>query len=105
MRVGGGRNEHAGKRDHREVLRDDYVVVRPGPNFDWFMAGMAAAQPMPAPPEPNPVSDDKHETTALSNFHRRIGAAAVGSLGCALARLGQDEREQPRALLLGPVSP
>ena len=28
-----------------------------------------------------------------------IGAAAVGSLGCALTRLGQDEREQPRALL------
>ena len=29
----------------------------------------------------------------------RIGTAVVGSLGCALTRLGQDEREQPRALL------
>ena len=29
-------------------------------------------------------------------------AAAVGSLGCALARLGQDEREQPRALPAAP---
>jgi hypothetical protein len=28
-----------------------------------------------------------------------ITAAVVGSLGCALTRLGQDEREQPRALL------
>src|SRR3954465_11667146 len=26
-----------------------------------------------------------------------INATVVGSLGCALARLGQDEREQPRA--------
>ena len=32
-------------------------------------------------------------------FRCRIGAAAVGSLGCALTRLVQDEREQPRVLL------
>src|SRR3954465_11718718 len=25
----------------------DYVLVRPGPNFDWFMVGLAAAQPTP----------------------------------------------------------
>ncbi len=31
------RRQHAGKRDHHEALRDDYVVIRPGPNFDWFM--------------------------------------------------------------------
>ena len=46
--VGAWLRQHAGKRDHREVLRDDYLVVRPGPNFDWFMAGIAAAQPAPA---------------------------------------------------------
>ena len=28
------RRQHAGKRDHHEALRDDYLVVRPGPNFD-----------------------------------------------------------------------
>src|SRR3954470_11831289 len=33
------------------------------------------------------------------NSHPSIEAAAVGSLCCALARLGQDERDQPRALL------
>src|SRR3954451_8116708 len=32
------------------------------------------------------------------NSHPSIEATAVGSLGCALTRLGQDEREQPRAL-------
>src|SRR5689334_8795523 len=35
---------------------------------------------------------------ALRRSHHRISKAAVGSLGCALTRLGQDEREQPRAL-------
>ena len=38
--VGDWLRQIAGKRDHREVLRDDYLVVRPGPNFDWFMAGL-----------------------------------------------------------------
>src|SRR4051812_20856354 len=31
-------------------------------------------------------------------------AAVVGSLGCALTRSGQDEREQPRALLAASIS-
>src|SRR5829696_5562096 len=35
----------------------------------------------------------------LRDRRLRIAATAVGSLGCALTRLGQDEREQPRALL------
>src|SRR5687767_14408239 len=39
------------------------------------------------------------KATLVGNFHHRIGAAVVGSLGCALTRRGQDEREQPRALL------
>jgi hypothetical protein len=39
------------------------------------------------------------KATLVGNFHRSIAATAVGSLGCALTRRGQDEREQPRALL------
>ena len=31
------RRQHVGKRDHHEALRDDVVVIRPGPNFDWLM--------------------------------------------------------------------
>ena len=27
----------AGRRNHREVVSDDdYLVLRPGPNFDWL---------------------------------------------------------------------
>jgi hypothetical protein len=58
--VGNWLRQHAGKRDHHEVLRDDYLVVRPGPNFDWFMGGLAARQPKPAALEADPASD-KHE--------------------------------------------
>ena len=58
--VGDWLRQRAGKRDHHKALRDDYLVVRPGPNFDWFMQSLAAGQPTPAP-EPNPVGDDKHE--------------------------------------------
>src|SRR4051812_15836330 len=39
------------------------------------------------------------KTTPVDNFHRRLVTTAVGIRGCALTRLGQDEREQPRALL------
>src|SRR4051794_15628350 len=35
--VGDWLRQIAGKHDHHEVLRDGYLVVRPGPNFDWFM--------------------------------------------------------------------
>src|SRR5215204_6295442 len=44
--------------------------------------------------------------SGIFTFRRRITAAAVGSLDCALTRLGQDERVQPRALLVaaGPGS-
>jgi hypothetical protein len=58
--VGVWLRQHAGKRDHREALRDDYRVLRPGPNFDWFMAGLAA-QPTPTAPEPDPADNDRHE--------------------------------------------
>ena len=55
------RRQHAGKRDHHEALRDDYVVIRPGPNFDWFMQGLAAGEPTAAAPEQGRSGDDRHE--------------------------------------------
>jgi hypothetical protein len=38
------RRQHASKRDHRDALQDDVVVIRPGPNFDCFMGSLAADQ-------------------------------------------------------------
>ena len=55
------RRQRAGKRDHHEALRDDYVVIRPSPNFNWFMADIATAQSTPAAPEQTPAGDDKHQ--------------------------------------------
>ena len=49
--VGDWLRQHAGKRDHRAVLSDDVVVIRPGPNFDWFMGDLAADEPAPSAPE------------------------------------------------------
>ena len=51
--------QRAGKRDHREVLSDDVVVIRPGPNFDWLMRGGEAA---PAKPEHGKPKADCHKT-------------------------------------------
>ena len=47
----------AGKRDHREALPDNYVVIRPGPNFHWFMHGGAARHPAPPAQEQDPGDD------------------------------------------------
>jgi hypothetical protein len=55
------RRQHARKRDHRDALSDDVVIVRPGPNFHWLMGSLAAAQPKPAAPEPDRAGDDRHE--------------------------------------------
>ena len=66
--VGDWLRQMAGKRDHREALRDDYLVVRPGPNFDWFMGSLTAGQPAPAAPEPDPASNDKHSDDARRQF-------------------------------------
>jgi hypothetical protein len=59
--VGDWLRKIAGKRDHRQVLSDDYFVLRPGPNFDWLMGNLGAGQPTPAAPEPepDPASDDR----------------------------------------------
>ena len=58
--IGAWLRQMAGKRDHRKVLRDDYLMVRPGPNFDRFMAGLAA-QPTPTALEPDQADNDRHE--------------------------------------------
>ena len=73
--VGAWLRQMAGKRDHREALRDDYRVLRPGPNFDWFMAGLAAST-TPAAPRTRPGRQRQaRRQPALGNFHRRIGPA------------------------------
>src|SRR3954465_4583139 len=45
--VGDWVRQIAGTRDHREVVSDDYLVLRPGPNFHWLM-GMLDDTPAPA---------------------------------------------------------
>ena len=55
--------QRAGKRDHRQVLSDDYLVLRPGPNFDWLMGNLAAGRSTPPACEPHPADNDRHEDT------------------------------------------
>ena len=55
--VGDWLRQRAGKRDHREVLSGDYVVIRPGPNFDQL--NPAPAQP-PASEHDKP-NEDRHQ--------------------------------------------
>ena len=61
--VGGWLRQRAGKRDHRELMPDDdYLVLRPGPNFHWLMGNSASAEPpLPALGQ-NPTGDDRPET-------------------------------------------
>jgi hypothetical protein len=59
--VGDWLRQHAGKRDHREVLSGDYLVTRPGPNFDWLMGNLAAGQPAPGKPEHGKSSEDRRK--------------------------------------------
>jgi len=59
--VGDWLRQHAGKRDHREVLSGNYLAIRPGPNFDWFMGNLSAGQPAPPSPEHGQSSDDRRE--------------------------------------------
>ena len=55
------RERSAGKRDHREVLSGDHLVIWPGPNFDWFMGGLAAGQPAPQAPERGKSSEEHRQ--------------------------------------------
>ncbi len=38
--VGAWLRQHAGKRDHRKAVSGDYLVLRPGPNFDRLMGNL-----------------------------------------------------------------
>ena len=62
--VGDWLRKCAGKRDHRELMPEDYVVLRPSSNFDWLMGHSAAGQPIPPAPEPDPVGEDRREDAA-----------------------------------------
>jgi hypothetical protein len=58
--VGERLRQRAGKRDHREVVSDDYLVLWPGPNLDLLLGLLdnpATAQSRPLAPERSPVSD------------------------------------------------
>ena len=59
--VGEWLRQRAGKRDHRDVVSDDdYLVLRPGSNFDLLLGLLdnpATAQPRPLIPERGPASD------------------------------------------------
>ena len=64
--VGAWLRKSAGKRDHHELMPEDYVVVRPGPNFHWLMGQGSPARtaPLPPTPGPTPTSDDRLGTGA-----------------------------------------
>ena len=70
--VGNWLRKITGKRDHREVVRDDYVALRPGPNFNWLMGNLGAGQPTPAAPEPEQdlTSDDSREDDSREDDSR-----------------------------------
>ncbi len=64
--VGAWLRKSAGKRNHHELMPEDYVVLRPGPNFHWLMGqgSPARTDPLPAAPGPTPTSDDRRGTRA-----------------------------------------
>src|SRR3954463_1746480 len=66
--VGSWLRQHVGKRDHRELMPEDCIVLQPGSNFDWLMGNLAANQSTPTTPEPDPASDDKHRDTPRRQF-------------------------------------
>ena len=64
--VGAWLRKSAGKRDHHELMPEDYVVVRPGPNFYWLMGQGSPARTDPLLPtlgQP-PTGDDRPGTGA-----------------------------------------
>jgi hypothetical protein len=54
--VGDWLRQRAGKRDHREVMQGDYLVIRPGPNFHLLNA--VPAEP-PASEHDHPSEDSR----------------------------------------------
>ena len=72
--VGDRLRQIAGKRDHRKVVPDDdYLVLRPGPNFDWLMGNVAAGQSPPLVPEPNLAGEDCVKLTTVPSKALRDG--------------------------------
>ena len=63
--VGEWLRQRAGKRDHREALASDHLVLRPGPNFHWLMSSLAAGQPAPPTSEQDRPSDDRREADGV----------------------------------------
>jgi hypothetical protein len=61
--VGDWLRRAAGKRDHREIVADDYVVIRPGPNFHWLV-GAGSAEPPPLTPRHSATSEGRRATGA-----------------------------------------
>ncbi len=59
--VGNWLRQIVGKRDHHELMSDDYVVLRPGPNFHRLMGHPAAGQPQLSAPEQEPAAEDRRE--------------------------------------------
>ena len=66
--VGNWLRQIAGKRDHHEVLSGDYLVLRPGPNFDLLMGNLAAGQSTLSASEPSPADSDRHEDNLRRQF-------------------------------------
>ena len=62
--VGAWLRKSAGKRDHYELMPEDYVVLRPGPNFHWLMGHPAAGQSTPSVPEQDLAGESRHEAEA-----------------------------------------
>src|SRR5215210_9152966 len=64
--VGAWLRKSAGKRDHYELMPEDPVMLRPGPNFHWLMGqgSPARTEPLPAAPGPTPTRDDRRGTRA-----------------------------------------
>ena len=57
--VGDWLRQRAGKRDHREALSGDYLVIRPGPKF--HLLNPASAQPLSATEHGRPSEDRCHQ--------------------------------------------
>ena len=66
------RRQHGGKRDHRNIPSGDYVVLRPGPNFDWLMGNPAAGQLTPPVHEQYLTGESRREAEAgrVLGLHR-----------------------------------
>jgi hypothetical protein len=57
--VSGWLRQRTGKRDHREIMSGDYLVIRPGPNF--HLLNPAPAQPPAFAPAQGQPSHDPRE--------------------------------------------